>query len=54
MNAKNTKLFRKVFKDRRQYRAYKKAYTRAELKKRLEALEVTHKIVDSGKDIHTL
>lgn len=52
MRQKKSKLFRKIFKDRKQYRAYKKAYVQAELKKRIQVSKVSQEIVDSGKEVH--
>lgn len=54
MNQRNARLFRKVFKDRTQYRAYKKTYTSTDLPTRLKTLEVVNQIIDSGKEIKVL
>lgn len=51
MNQRRARDFRKIFKNRAQYKAYKKAYTKASLPKQLETLAVVDKILSSGKMI---
>lgn len=53
MNQRKAKLFRKLFKERKQYRAFKETYIRSPLEKRLEASEKARQIVASGKEIKT-
>lgn len=44
MNQRKSKLFRDLFDNKRAYRTFKKAYTEAPLKKRLDTIEMANRI----------
>lgn len=54
MNQRRAKQIRKVFKDRYQYRTFKKAYTQAPIDKQLEVNRRLDIILASGKVIKTM
>lgn len=54
MKQRNAKIFRKLFKDRRQYRAFKREFSNASLEKRIEVLKVARGMISSKKEINTI
>lgn len=53
MNNRNAKLFRDLFHDRQSYRKFKKAYTSANVEKRLETIAMARRIKDTG-EVHNV
>lgn len=52
MNQQKSKLFHHIFKDRYQYRMFKKAYSRSPSAKKLQILETAKKIKEKGNIHH--
>ncbi len=51
MNGRNSKLLRKVFKDRKTFKHAKHVYTRSHIQEKLKAIEDIQEIIDSGKEV---